>query len=70
VISDNATLNVSGGARLSGESTVTATNNAQATVHDSVVSGRHVAVHTAGNASADVTGSTLQGSLVGPRIQH
>jgi LSD1 subclass zinc finger protein len=70
IVSENGSLEVSSGARLNGEPAVTVMNNASATIHDSIISASKIAIHTSGNASADATGSVVQGSLAGPRIKH
>jgi LSD1 subclass zinc finger protein len=64
VLSDNATLDVSGASRLSGEVTITASGNAHAMVRNSSVSGGHVAVHTSGAAVVDTTSASVQGQVL------
>jgi hypothetical protein len=71
VLSDNATLDVSGNARLSGEVTINASGNAHAMVRNSSVSGNHVAVHTSGAAVVDTTSASVQGQVLGgKRARH
>jgi cytoskeletal protein RodZ len=71
VLTDNATLEASSGARLTGEVTITATGNAHAQVRDSSVSGGHVAVHTSGAATVDTSGSNVEGQVLGgKRLRH
>jgi hypothetical protein len=63
----NSTLDVTGGARLSGEMTITAATNARARVRGSSIVGGHVAIQSSGNASVDTEGSEVKGRVLGGR---
>lgn len=67
VLSDNATLDVSMGASLIGESTITASGNATATLRNVVVAGRHVAIVTGGQSHLTTTATTIRGAIAGTR---
>jgi hypothetical protein len=65
VLMGNSKLDVTDGARLSGEMTITAAANAHARVRGSSVVGSHVAVQATGNASVDTEGSEVKGRVLG-----
>jgi hypothetical protein len=67
VLADNATLDASMGANLVGESTLTVSGNATATLRNVVVTGRHVAIVTAGLSHVTTTGTAIHGVLAGTR---